>query len=239
MMSISKCIFSVILICTFSFGKAQNSKSDSIPTPKTERYGLRVGVDAYRLVLSVINDNYKGLEFAGDYRISKNYYLAAEIGNENKTTNEDRLNYTTKGSYLKVGFDYNLYENWLDMENLIYLGLRVGSSTFSQELNSYKIYNQNPYFGEAPSTISDKKYNGLNAVWVEFLLGVKAEVISNFYAGFSFRMNYLMSNKEPNGFENLYIPGFNRTYSGKFGVGMNYTITYFIPIYKKKLTPKK
>ncbi|MBN8567838.1 MAG: hypothetical protein J0M25_14030, partial [Flavobacteriales bacterium] len=61
-MYISKCIFSVILICTFSYGKAQNSKSDSIPTPKTERYGLRVGVDAYRLVLSVINDNYKGLE---------------------------------------------------------------------------------------------------------------------------------------------------------------------------------
>ena len=32
----------------------------------------------------------------------------------------------------------------------------------------------------------------------------------------------------------LYIPGFNRTYDGSFGVGFNYTVSYFIPIYKKK-----
>ncbi|WP_395076160.1 DUF6048 family protein, partial [Flavobacterium sp.] len=35
-------------------------------------------------------------------------------------------------------------------------------------------------------------------------------------------------------FDNLYIPGFNRTYDGKFGVGWNYTISYFIPLYKSK-----
>jgi flagellar biosynthesis regulator FlaF len=46
--------------------------------------------------------------------------LAAEQ-NENKTT-DDELNFTTK-SYLKVGFDYNAYENWLDMENIISIGL--------------------------------------------------------------------------------------------------------------------
>jgi hypothetical protein len=41
----------------------------------------------------------------------------------------------------------------------------------------------------------------------------------------------------------LYIPGFNRTYDGDFGVGFNYTVSYFIPLYKKKVTavvpPKK
>ncbi len=72
----------------------------------------------------------------GDYRLSKNYYAAAEIGSEDKTTEDDRLNTTTKGTYLKVGFDYNVYENWLDMENIISIGLRGGFSTFSQELNS-------------------------------------------------------------------------------------------------------
>jgi hypothetical protein len=33
---------------------------------------------------------------------------------KHKRTDDDRLN---KSSYLKVGFDYNAYENWLDMEN--------------------------------------------------------------------------------------------------------------------------
>ena len=47
----------------------------------------------------------------------------------------------------------------------------------------------------------------------------------------------LISNKQPNNFENLYIPGFNRTYNGDFGVGFNYTVSYFIPLYKKQLAP--
>jgi hypothetical protein len=36
-------------------------------------------------------------------------------------------NFTTKGSYLKVGFDYNAYENWLDMENIISIGCAMVS----------------------------------------------------------------------------------------------------------------
>jgi hypothetical protein len=27
---------------------------------------------------------------------------------------------------IKVGFDYNAYENWLDMENVISIGMRYG-----------------------------------------------------------------------------------------------------------------
>ena len=238
MMSISKCIFSIgLILVSISIG-AQETKKDSIPL-KTERYGVRVGIDLFKFGKSFFDENYKGLELVGDYRLTKNYYLAGELGNENKTTQDDRLNFTTKGSYFKVGFDYNVYENWLDMENLIYIGLRVGASTHSQEINTYKVYNPNPYFGEAPEVVSGEKFDGLSAQWGEFLIGVKAELFSNLYAGFSFRLNYLINTKEPDGFENLYIPGFNRTYDGTFGVGFNYTISYFIPIYKKKIEPKK
>lgn len=237
-MSISKCIFNIGL-CLFSMATlAQAKTNDSIPI-KTERYGVRVGVDLFKLGKTVFEEGYQGLELVGDYRLTKNYYLAGELGNENRTEQEDRVNYTTKGTYFKVGFDYNVYENWLDMENLIYLGFRVGVSSHSQELNSYKVYNPNPYFGEAPATISGTKYDGLSAQWGEILLGVKAELFSNVYAGFSARINFLVNEKEPDGFENLYIPGFNKTYSSPFGVGFNYTISYFIPIYKKKIEPKK
>jgi hypothetical protein len=57
------------------------------------------------------------------------------------------------------------------------------------------------------------------------------------YAGFSVRFNYLLVNNPPDGFDNLYIPGYNRTYEGNFGFGFNYTLSYFIPIYKKKVKP--
>ena len=212
------------------------TKNTIVPV-KTDRYGLRVGVDLYKLTRGLYDKDYKGIEFMGDYRLTKKYFLAAEIGNENKTTDDSRLNFTTKGSYLKVGFDYNAYENWLDMENIISIGLRYGFSTFNQELNSYKIYNSTPYFGEVPAINSGEKFNGLTASWIEVVAGIKAKVFDNVFVGFSLRLNRLVSNKEPGNFENLYIPGFNRTYNGDFGVGFNYTVSYFIPIYKKKVMP--
>ena len=211
-------------------------KNVSVPE-KTDRYGVRVGVDLYKLTRALYDKNYKGIEFVGDYRLTKKYFLAAELGNENKTTDDDRVNFTTKGSYLKVGFDYNAYQNWLNMENIISRGLRYGFSTFNQQLNSYRIYNSNPYFGETPIIPSGKKFNGLSASWIEVVAGVKAKVFDNVFMGFSLRLNRLVSNKEPENFSNLYIPGFNRTYDGDFGVGVNYTVTYFVPIYKKKVKP--
>ncbi len=215
-------------------------KNDTIIPVKKDRYGVRVGVDLYKLTRGLYDNNYKGIELVGDYRLTKNYYLAAELGTENKTTEDDRLNTTTKGSYLKVGFDYNAYENWLDMENIISIGLRGGFSTFNQELNSYKIYNPNPYWGEIPWKTSGEKFKGLSAGWIEVVLGVKVKVINNIFVGFSIRMNTLIYDKKPNNnFENLYIPGFNRTYAGNFGAGFNYTVSYFIPLYKKTVEPRK
>lgn len=257
-----KSIFSIYLLFSLFTVSAQETNNkqkpkDSIPTEKsilpdnpkpdslqaapvkTDRYGLRVGVDLFRLTRALYDKGYKGIELVGDYRLTKKYYLAAEIGNENKTTDDDRLNFTTKGSYLKAGFDYNAYENWLDMENIISIGMRLGFSTFNQELNSYKVYNSNHYFGEIPSLVSGEKYSNLSASWIEVVAGVKAKLFNNVFAGFSLRLNRFVSNKKPANFDNLYIPGFNRTYNGDFGVGFNYTITYFLPIYKKKVVAKE
>ncbi|WPO77422.1 DUF6048 family protein [Flavobacterium sp. KACC 22761] len=206
-------------------------KADSI---KTDRYGLRVGVDLYKLTRGLYDKDYKGVEFVGDWRLTKKYYLAAELGFEDKTTDDDRLNSTATGTYIKGGFDYNLYQNWLDMENLITIGLRGGFSTFSQELNSYKIYNPNPYWGEMPPITEHQKYSGLTAGWIEVAMGVKAKVFNNVFVGFGVQLKMLVANTKPDGFDNLYIPGFNRTYDGSFGIGFNYTVSYFIPIYKKK-----
>ena len=230
----SKYIFSICIVLSSFMIQAQAKKTDSIPV-KTNRYGLRVGIDLFKLSRSFYEDKYQGLEVVGDYRISKKYYLAGELGNENKTVDDAQLNFTTKGTYFRVGFDYNFYENWLDMENKVYIGMRYGVSTFSQRLNSYKLYNANPYFEDTPTVYPNEVFNGLTAQWLEVVVGVNAKVFNNFYMGFSFRMNNLITNKKPDTFDNLYIPGFNRTYNGNFGAGFNYTVSYFIPIYKKKV----
>jgi len=231
-----KYIFSLALLCVSILGNAQVKDTTAVVYP--ERYGLRVGVDLHRLSKSFYEKDYRGLEIVGDYRLTRRFYLAGELGNEEKTVDDDRLNFTTKGTYFKAGFDFNSFENWLDMENMIYVGMRYGISSFSHTVNSYKIYDPTNYYGEN-TVISGAKYNGLTANWIEIIGGVKAELFSNLYLGFSLRLNYLVSNKKPDGFDNLYIPGFNRTYEGKFGAGVNYTLSYFIPIYKKKKVAKE
>ena len=253
MKSMYKYAFSLLLVLGSFLGHAQTTKSkDSIGTaavtttavkkdsikPKTERYGLRLGVDLFKLSRSFYEKDYRGLELVGDFKLTRKHYLAAEIGNENKTVDDDHVNFTTKGTYLKAGFDYNAYENWLGMHNMIYVGMRYGISTFSQTLNSYTVYNAHPYFGESPITVDGTKYDGLSAQWIEVVAGIKAEIFNNLYVGFSFRLNNLITNKKPDNFDNLYIPGFNRTYGGNFGAGFNYTISYFLPLYKTIIKPK-
>ena len=240
MKHISKYFFSIILILCSLQMISQNKKSKDTTTvlPTIDRYGLRIGVDFFKLSRSLYDKNYKGLELAGDFRVSKKYYFAAEIGNENKTTDESQLNFTTKGTYLKVGFDYNAHQNWLNLENMIYVGLRFGISSFNQEINTYKVYNSDPFFNESSSVLVNQKSEGLSAKWGEVVAGIKTKVFDNLFVGFSVRGSNLFSNKKPDGFDNLYIPGFNRTYNGNFGVGFNYTVSYFLPVYKKKNLPK-
>lgn len=229
-------LFSLFLVCSTSEANAQEKKTDSIPA-KTYRYGVRFGVDVSKIARTFYEKDYQGIEIVGDYRLTKKYYIAGEFGNENKTVNDERLNFTTKGTFFKVGVDYNLYENWLDMENMVYIGARYGASSFGQTLNSYKIYNRDSYFGFPEKINSGEEFTSLTAQWVEILLGVKAKIINNFYVGFSLRINKLFANKRPDNFDNLFIPGFNRTYDGTFGAGFNYTVSYFLPIYKKKSMP--
>jgi hypothetical protein len=236
---ISKFSFSICMVLLSLIGNAQKvteTKKDSIPIKK-ERYGLRLGIDLFKLTRMLYEEDYRGIELVGDYRLTRRHYLAAEIGNEEKTVDEDQLNFTTSGTYLKVGFDYNTYENWLNMENIISIGLRYGVSSFSQTLNNFEIYNPNNYFEEI-LLLPGEKYNGLTAQWIEVIAGTKVKVINNVFVGFNFSLKYLVSQKVPDNFDNLYIPGFNRTYDGKFGVGFNYTISYFIPLYKSTVKAK-
>jgi Domain of unknown function (DUF6048) len=234
-----KFIFSLSFLLVSFVGTAQEEKKKDSIAPKTEKFGIRVGVDLFKLTRSFYEDNYRGIELVGDYRLTKKYFIAAELGNESKTVDELNLNFTTEGTYLKAGFDYNAYENWLDMENMIYLGLRYGVSSFSQTLNEYQIYNSDPYFNEGDISYPGEKFEGLSAQWAEVVAGVKAEVFKNVYVGFSMRLNYLISNNKPESFDNLYIPGFNRTYNGKFGAGFNYTVSYFLPLYKSTVKAKE
>ncbi len=224
--------------------KAQQSKTEEAATKEPvadsvaaiaeiQHYGLRAGIDLSKILRSVLDDNYQGFEVVGDFRIKKNYYLAAELGTETKTSVENTFDATIKGSYIRAGFNYNAYTNWYGMSNLIYAGVRAGFSTFNTDLKNYSIYTTNTFF---PPDIRENsvEFGGLNAAWLEVQLGVQAELFKNVFLGFNVQLKRLVAQKIPEGFGNLYVPGFNKvTTDSNFGAGYGYTLTYFIPIFKK------
>ncbi|RXJ51400.1 hypothetical protein ESZ48_05915 [Gelidibacter gilvus] len=237
MQRISIFIISLIILMVFpetSFSQEVQEKNANDTIIIKQKYGLRLGGDIGRLVRSFIDDDYKGFEITADYRLTQKLYLAGELGTEENSIRNDYLDVTAKGSYFKAGIDYNLYRNWLDMENLIYTGLRVGVSTFSQNLNSYKIYTTDQYY-DTPFTSTDlQEYKGLSAIWAELVIGIKAEIVTNLFIGFNAQLKGLVAEDQPTNFENLFIPGFNKTFdSGRFGFGFGYNVSYLIPIYKK------
>ena len=119
------------------------------------------------------------------------------------------------------------------MNNAIYVGLRYGVSTFDQNLEGYTIYTGDSTF---PGTMvfDPKSYEGLTAQWAEFIFGIKTEILTNLFLSINLQLKNKFSEDIPENFNNLYIPGFNKTNDyGNFGVGFGYGISYLIPIYKK------
>ncbi|MGJ8744132.1 DUF6048 family protein [Polaribacter sp.] len=195
-------------------------------------YGLRIGVDISKPIKAIFDATYTGYEIVGDYRINKRFFAAAEIGFEENTTQEDYTNSTVKGSYARIGFNFNAYENWLDMNNEIIVGFRYGFSLFDQTLNNYTPNVNSTYFPSTAITTPITASN-LNAHWTEFLVGFKVETMHNLFMCFSGSYKILLSVKDPENFKTLYAPGFNRIFDSNTGFGFNYTISYLIPFTKK------
>ncbi len=239
------CIFLLLGILTFAQDTvAAEQPKDSIQY--LEPYGLRVGIDLGRLARNFYDDGYTGFEIAGDYRLTYKLYLAAEIGNEDftfeevlsETPQEPIYNFTTNGSYIKLGVDVNSYDNWFGENNSIFFGGRYAFSTHSQTVNSFRFFNSNRFFnpdGFAQPPIEPQEFGGRSASWLEFLVGFKAELFANIFMGASIRVGALITGGDDDVFPDLWIPGFNRVTDGsRFGIGYNYTLTYFLPFYKKQ-----
>jgi len=243
MIQLQRLLFFISLLCSVVVANAQQEKG---PGPKKEQkqdqekdttrveqvYGIRFGVDISKPIIALIDNDYKGLEFVADVRVYKNIYAALEFGYDDKTTDEDYINFTSKGSYFKLGANYNAYDNWAGMTNEIYVGLRYGVSFFDQTVNSYTPNMYGTYF-VADQVEPNISYDNQSIQWVEFVMGIKAETLKNLYMGFSLSFKLLTSGNDPDNFKNMYAPGFNRISLNNMGFGYNYTLSYLIPYAKK------
>jgi len=197
---------------------------------------LSLGVDLFKPIKSSSNGDNLNYEIVGDLQLTENLYLAGEYGIVDRIIEDENINFNSYGSFLRIGFNYNMFENWVGMDNSIYLGLRYATSNFSNKIINYTVRNQDSYFSNlVENDFQTIEYSGLSGNWIEIVAGLKVETFKNVYLGFSLRLNKLLSDSEPDNFDTLFIPGFNKvTDENTFGSGFNYTLTYSIPLRKKK-----
>ena len=231
-------IFSLFTINFIVGQEIENKKTDSIIVKKKliNIDKLSIGIDLYNPIYSSINNDDLSYELITSLRIFEDFSIASEIGSLDRYIEDENVNFTSTGEYIKFGFDYNLFNNWIGMDNSIYLGMRFATSSFNNKIDSYNLRNPDSYWSnDVTSNYETINHSDQNANWIELLVGIKVETIKNIYLGINLRLNRLLSNTSPNNFNNLYIPGFNKvTDDNSWGSGFNYTLTYSIPLKKRK-----
>ena len=231
-------IISICLSTNMLIGQTEsNSKDTLIKKDKLLNINkIRFGFDLLKPIASSSEGDNLNYEIVGDLQLTENIYLAGEYGSIDKLIEDENINFNSSGSFLRVGLDYNLFKNWIGMDNSIYVGFRYGNSSFSNKILNYEVRNKDSYFSNlVEDEFQTIEYSNLSGNWIEILLGIKVETFKNVYLGLSLRLNKLLSDEKPNNFGNLFIPGFNKvTDENTFGSGFNYTLTYSIPLKKRK-----
>lgn len=192
-------------------------------------YAFRVGVDIAKPIIQLAQNQDVGIEIITDFRLKKNWYIATEIGYASEPVHEDYFNFHTKGKYAKIGFNYNTYENFKGLNNEVYIGMRYGISSFNHQLIDYQILDTNNYFG-TQQNIVNQDFEGLQAHWAEAVLGLKVETFKNLYLSTGIQFKKMITQKKPENFDNLYVPGFGSVYLNGNGIGFHYGISYCFPL---------
>ena len=209
-----------------------SSQSESDTIYVKNKYGIRAGIDLSKQI-RMLTEEYNGLSLYGDIKIKERLFIVAELGNDQKTIETENINSKLSGSYIKTGFNYNLYNNLPGLNNEIYVGLRYSQSLFKNELIDYSIYNKDRFWNEQ-RIVEYKEFDNLKSSWIEFVVGFNSEIKNNLFMGLSLRLNRMLKQDIPENFTNLFIPGFNKvTENNNFGTGITYSVIYQIPIIKK------
>lgn len=169
-----------------------------------------------------------GTELKFDMELIPNFYPVVETGWEKLRISQDYLDYSSAGSYTRIGFDYNLLvaEHRKDMD-IVYVGLRYGFNFANQEIKEYTMPG---YWGDSNGQFGKQNYN---AQWAEAVLGIKGEIFSNFFMGWSIRGKFKVNQKDFDLPHVYFNPGFGPA-EKKFNFDFSYSVYYNLPFNFRK-----
>lgn len=214
--------FSLAMLCASVGCYAQKPVIDDMPR---RQVFVRVGYDLSRLALPYVRNNGShGFEMSVDGELAYNFFPTVEIGQQSLKRSSDSLSYTMSGNYFRVGLDYNLlkYKHRLDRD-IFFLGVRMAASRFSHEAPVAVV---SGVWGMVEGSIPKTNHK---ALWGEAVVGLKGELLPNFYMGLTIRAKMMFSHSSYHNMTPYIIPGFGKGFY-RFNAGLSYSILYAIPI---------
>ena len=177
--------------------------------------GVSVSADVFGWIYPLfVSDAFYNNEVSATVNLLDRFYPVVEAGYGHCNTVGDLygIRYTTAAPYFRVGMDYNLqYKN--HSPNFIYCGARAGYSHSTYCVEAAPL--TDPVTGSSyPFLLTDIP---CRALWMEALVGVRAQVWKGFHMGWSIRYKRLLSNCTSANGNPWFIPGYGVHATETFG----------------------
>lgn len=191
-------------------------------------YGPRLGIDLARFVYYFSDPAETGVSFSLDLEVHDNFFAVIEGGYSSMSDSLDAAAYRSSGPFGKIGLDYNILPvKDRSLHHSITAGIRYATSRFTHSAENILV--PSTYWGDYVISTYE---NTLSGHWIEITGGVTAELLPNFFMGWSIRYKRLLNPDLDTQIAPLMLPGYGKG-SENQSLGFTYSVFYKLPLWKK------
>ncbi len=185
---------------------------------------VRVGVDVSGFARQIIEPEVFPIGVSVDFEWRENLFAVAEAGMLRVEVEKETHQYTADGFFGRAGADFNLLQYITGPVNdAVLVSLRYGYSRTRQEAPFIMIPDE--YWGDHQTAIEGDIYQ---AHWIEAGIGLKTEILRNFYIGWSLRGKILLNATSEPEMDPYYVGGFGGSGSNT-AMTLHYSLYYRFP----------
>jgi hypothetical protein len=198
--------------------------------------GMYIGVDIFGIGNKLLGGDMMSSDVSLTVNIKNKYMPTVEVGmGQVDATSDNDINFKTKSPYFKIGADYNFMAKKVQKFGFLYGGLRYGFCPMKFDVTNVTTDDGTPPLQDYIWNESvDYSHTGqkVNMHWMEFVVGVKVNIIKNFMMGWSVRLKYKLAETKSEFGVPDQVPGFGEY--GSSALGVTYNLIYRIPVKSKK-----
>lgn len=167
---------------------------------------IRIGFDVSAIARQLVEPEVRQFEFSVDSELLFNWFPVLEGGFLFVNADRENFGYNARGFFTRIGADFNLLGRPdKSFNDLVLVGLRYAYSNLVHEAPFFTV--SNPYWGSSSGSIPEGTFH---LHWVEFTAGVRTEVFSNFFMGWTLKTRVKLSETKNAMLQPYYIGGYGQ-----------------------------